>query len=243
MPAPSGGYLIGGSADGGAAVARLDDTGSGLWSTIFSGQKGALVECILPTADGGLAVAGTAAEGGELRSSTWVARLDADGAVLWEQTVEEGYSALIWDISDLWETDGEIGIVYEVIRPGQGRFETVVATFGPDGTPADNRTLDAFTPVLRLPDGGYVFAAFPMPFEGEGGWYCYGTVLHVVPLDASGAVIRNTSVDLGEGSQVGPLVMTDDGGYIVTVTHGPANGVSSVTGSGGAAVSIAFRRG
>ncbi len=215
-------------------TALLDANGSLLWNRTLapftSPGSTASWETVLPDASGGHLVAKRAAE------SIAVTRVGADGAVLWERTVNEGDDAIIWDISDLWETDEEIGMVYEVVRTGHdGIFETVVATFGPDGTPADRRTLDAFTPVLRLPDGGYVFAAFPMPLEGAGGWYHYGTELHLVLLDESGAVVRDTSVDLGEGSQVGSLFGTDGGGYIVTVTHGPAGGIALPAADGGAA--------
>lgn len=195
-------------------------------------------ETVLPDASGGRLVAERATE------SITVTRFGADGAVLWERTVDEGDGALIWDISDLWETDGEIGMVYEVVRTGHdGIFETVVATFGPDGTPADRRTLDAFTPVIRVPGGGYVFAAFPMRIEGAGSWYHYGKELHLVLLNEAGVVVRDTSVDLAEGSQTGSLARTGDGGYIVTVTHGPAGGIALPAADGGtAAISVAVGR-
>ncbi len=251
IPMPNGSYAVAGQTIPGGKnlsppcsfTAMLDENGSlvaNRTSVTFTDPDGtAPWEKVLPDSSGGRLVAERAAE------SVTVTRIGADGAVLWERTVDEGDDALIWDISDLWETDGEIGMVYEVVRTGHdGIFETVVATFGPDGTPADRRTLDAFAPVLRLPDGGYAFVAFPMRIEGAGSWYRYGKELHLVLLDASGAVVRDTSVDLGEGSQTGSLIVTDDGGYIVTVTHGPSYGVSLPTASGGtAAVDIAVGRG
>jgi hypothetical protein len=240
VPNPSGGYLVGGSAEGSAAVARLDESGLVLWSATLSGPGEASIERILPLVDGGCAVAGTADEDGQIRSSARVARLDSDGTLLWDRTVEEKGSRLVWEVSDLWEADGEIGTVYEVFRVGyDGNYETVVAVLGPDGSPVDRRTLDAFTPVLRTSDSGYTFAAFPM---GDEGWFYYGTVLHVVRLDGAGTVIRDSAIDLGEGSQTGPFVETDDGGYVLAVTHGAANGVSSSTGSGAISVSVAFGR-
>ncbi|RXE56129.1 hypothetical protein ABH15_08140 [Methanoculleus taiwanensis] len=210
-----------------------DANGTASWEKAL--PDWAAIRKAVPDSSGGYLI------GGSAYGDAAIARVDAGGGVLWEQTVDEGDSALIWDISDLWEADGEIGMIYEVIRTGQaGSSEAVVATFGHDGTPAGRRTLDAFTPVLRLPDSGYVFAAFP---TGEGSWYYYGTVLHLVRLNESGAMVWDSAVDLGEGSQIGSLVRTDDGSYIVAVTHGPAYGVSFPTASGGSAVSIAFRRG
>lgn len=243
LPDASGGYLIGGVAHGVAAVARLDGTGQVIWSTAFGDFEGAYAERILPLASGGFAVAGTAMSGNQIPSSVWIARLNGDGTVLWGRMVEEGgrtVPGIIWDISDLWEAYGEIGLVYEVIRPGQdGNCETITATFGQKGTLSDRRTLDAFTPVLRSPDGGFTFAAFP---REENGWFYYGNVLHIVELDETGAVIRDTSIDLVEGSQTGPFVRTGDGGYLLVVTHGPAGGMAYPSGGGSSAVGIAFRR-
>ncbi|MDN7023736.1 hypothetical protein FGU65_02295 [Methanoculleus sp. FWC-SCC1] len=248
---PNGSYAIAGQTVPGGEnlsppcsfAAMLDANGSLLWNRTLAPFTGpdtaASWETVLPDGSGGRLVAERAI------GSIIVTRIGADGAVLWEQTVDEGDGALIWDISDLWETKGEIGVVYEVIRLGNdGSFETVVATFGPDGTPAGRRTLDAFTPVIRLPGGGYAFAAFPMRIEGAGSWYHYGEELHLILLDESGAVVRDTSVDFGEGSQTGSLVRTNDGGYIATVTHGPAGGIALPAADGGtAAISIAVGRG
>jgi hypothetical protein len=243
VPESSGGYLIGGVAHGVAAVAQLNESGQVLWVTAFSDLEDAWAERILPLASGGFAVAGTALNGEQIPSSVWVARLDGDGAILWGRMVEEEgrtVPAIIWDISDLWEADGEIGVVYEVIKTGYtGDCETVVATIQDDGRHADRRTLDAFVPVLRTKDGGYIFAAFPK--EGNG-WFYYGNVLHIVELDESGAVIRDTPIDLGEGNQTGPFVRTGDGGSLIVVTHGPAGGMAFPSGGGSSAVGIAFRR-
>ncbi len=239
----SGGYLIGGVAHGAAAVAQLDGSGRVLWVTAFGGLEDASAERILPLASGGFAVAGTAGDGQQIPSSAWVARLDKVGSILWDRTLEEGdqmVPVIIWDISDLWETEGKIGVVYEVIRPGcDGDCETVVATIEQNGTIADRRMLDAFTPVLRSADGGYTFAAFPR--EGND-WFYYGNVLHIVELDETGAVILDIPIDLGEGSQTGPFVRTKDGGHLLVVTHGPAGGMALPSGSGSSAVGIAFRR-
>jgi len=239
VPDPAGGCLIGGSAGEDAAVARLNESGSVLWSAPVGRTEP--VERILPLADGGLAVAGTAGDGQRFRTSVWVAHLDSDRTVLWHRTVEGGDSAVIWEISDLQERESEIRTVYEIVRAGyDGSLEAVAATFGQDGAVRDRRTLNAFAPVLLTPDGGYAFAAFPL---GEEKWFYYGTVLHIVRMDHSGAVIRDSPVDLGRGSQNGPFAMTADGGYITAVTHGHAHGIAVPSGNGGtAAVGVAVRR-
>lgn len=94
--APGGFVAVGttrskGPAGGAAWVLRLDDRGEPLWEKLLTPVKGASANSILPLADGGfLVVGGSIVEPGlgKENEKAWIARLGADGAVLWTKVFD-----------------------------------------------------------------------------------------------------------------------------------------------------------
>jgi hypothetical protein len=80
-----------GPAGGAAWVMRLDAKGDPMWERLLTPVKGASANTILALADGGFLVAGGSIVEPGLGSETeraWIARLGADGAVLWTKVFE-----------------------------------------------------------------------------------------------------------------------------------------------------------
>ncbi len=80
-----------GPAGGAAWVLRLDDKGEAAWERLLTPVKGASANSVLALADGGLLVAGGSIVEpglGAEKEKAWLARLGADGAVLWTSVFE-----------------------------------------------------------------------------------------------------------------------------------------------------------
>jgi hypothetical protein len=70
---------------------RLDDKGEPMWDRLLTPVKGASANTILALADGGFLVAGGSVVEpgtGVDKERAWIARLGADGAVLWTKVFE-----------------------------------------------------------------------------------------------------------------------------------------------------------
>ena len=83
---PDGGYLLGGGADDYTLV-RLDATGAAAWRKTYGGVSFELLSDILPLADGGAFLGGSALLAPDGRGSFdyWLIRVDADGNALWDR--------------------------------------------------------------------------------------------------------------------------------------------------------------
>src|SRR5262249_29623791 len=77
---------------GGAAwIMRLDERGATLWEKLLTPVKGASVNSILALADGGFLLSGGSVVEpglGKEEERAWIARLAADGTLLWTKVFE-----------------------------------------------------------------------------------------------------------------------------------------------------------
>jgi hypothetical protein len=92
-----GGFVVAGTtrskgpAGGAAWVMRLDERGEPVWERLLTPVMGASANAVLALADGGfLVLGGSVAEPGlgNEKERAWIARLGADGAVLWTRAFE-----------------------------------------------------------------------------------------------------------------------------------------------------------
>jgi len=97
VPLHTGGFVATGTtrskgpAGGAAWVMRLDDKGEPVWDRLLTPVKGASANSILALADGGFLVAGGSVVepgAGNDKERAWIARLGADGAILWTKVLE-----------------------------------------------------------------------------------------------------------------------------------------------------------
>lgn len=93
----SGGYAVAGTTrskgppGGGAWVMRLDELGEPVWERLLTPVKGASANSVLALADGGMLVTGGSVVEpglGRVNEKAWLARLSAEGAVLWTKVFD-----------------------------------------------------------------------------------------------------------------------------------------------------------
>jgi hypothetical protein len=93
QPTADGGYIVGGhrSASDGLGLAawlmKLDAVGNLVWQKTYERIPGDyIVTSVQPTPDGGYVVAGNTSPRGAENRDVWVAKLDANGGVVWQRS-------------------------------------------------------------------------------------------------------------------------------------------------------------
>lgn len=196
-------------------------------------QKNQSAAAFIRTDDGGYVVAGYTTdpvmEQGKIvhvNVTGWITKTDGNGTPLWTHAVENDATFRNVRINKIWSvrenSDGNIELLYSVVRYGTdngGTTETLEISFGNDGTVLEEKHLTASGPVAWTSDGGYVFAAFPVPEKaGYADWGYGSQPMHVIKLDNAGVIIwdKKTGITHGGAESVIP---TRDGGYAVLITE------------------------
>jgi hypothetical protein len=87
-----GGYIVSGPTNSFGAgdydiwILKLSGKGKIIWQKTYGGPRADYAHSIYPLADGGFVVAGSTASFGAGHFDSWILRLDARGAVIWEKT-------------------------------------------------------------------------------------------------------------------------------------------------------------
>lgn len=133
----AGGFLAAGTtrskgpAGGAAWVMRVDDKGEPLWERLLTPVKGASANSVLALADGGfLVVGGSIVEQGasDEKEKAWMARLGADGAVLWTKVFAAAGDQNIFSAVAL--ADGGFAIAGFTNAKGAGEGDIWVVRLG-----------------------------------------------------------------------------------------------------------------
>jgi hypothetical protein len=196
-------------------------------------QKNQSAASFIQTRDGGYAVAGYTTdpvmEQGtivQVNVTGWITKTDRNGTLLWNSAVENDKTFKNVQINKIWSlrenSDGNIALLYNVVRYGTGNggtTETVELSFSQDGTVSNEKYLNANGPVAWTSDGGYVFAAFPVPQKtGYADWGYGSQSMHVITLDNEGVVTWDTKSGITHGGAES-IIQTRDGGYAVLMTE------------------------
>lgn len=196
-------------------------------------QKNQSAASFVRTRDGGYAVAGYTTdpvmEQGTIvhvNVTGWIKETDRNGTLLWKHAVENGKTSKNVRINKIWSlrenSGGEIEILYNIVRYGTdngGTTETVELSCGQDGTVSNEKHLNANGPIAWTSDGGYVFAAFPVPQKtGYADWSSGSQSMHVIKLDHTGVVIWDTKFGITNGGAES-IIQTRDGGYAILMTE------------------------
>ncbi len=206
-----GGYIVVGntksfgSGDWDAWILKLDANGNVQWQKVHGGGGTDVVFAVQQTADGGYIVAGVTysfIEGWWDECDPWILKLDSNGNVEWEKTVE-GYEA-----RDIQQTsDGGYILVegwydFRVVKLSNNGNIQWVKAYGGSG-------LDWAYTVQQTADGGYIVAGHTPSFgAGQDDFW-------VLKLDANGNIQWQNAYG-GSGWEVAKDVQqTADGGYIV----------------------------
>jgi hypothetical protein len=136
-PLKAGGFALAGTARskgpaGGAAwVMRLDDRGEPVWEKLLTPVKGASANAVLVLADGGFIVAGGSIIEpglGQEPERAWIARLGADGALLWTKVFDAPGDQNLFSIVAL--PDGGFAAAGFSGSKGQGEGDIWVVRLG-----------------------------------------------------------------------------------------------------------------
>ncbi len=100
---PAGGSLfLGANYEGGGGwgvngwLVRLDDGGGIVWQKSYGGNGTDYFYNVVPSSDGGFAMAGSTYSSGAGSSDIWAVRVDTSGNVMWQRT----YGKSDWDLAD-----------------------------------------------------------------------------------------------------------------------------------------------
>ncbi len=167
---------------------------------------------VIPTADGGYAIAGWTYSFGQGNREAYILKMDAFGNLQWTRTVggtnDDGARTIIQTM------DGGYLVVGGTQSFGQGSWDVFVVKLDANGNVQWTRTIggsfsDGGFGVVQTVDGGYVIGGRTFSF-GQGGWDVY-----VIRLDAMGNVQWTRTVG-GAGNEEGiAIVQTMDGGFAI----------------------------
>jgi hypothetical protein len=205
--------------DGGFVLAgentfKIDGNGTPEWEKAFSSTS------VLPAAGGGFVVERSSL----MNTFATLFRLDANGTRLWTRSVGSHETGMITSMYE--NPDGTLEIVYTFHDPSRDKeliqyMESEEITVGRDGSVINTSPLVAVDPLIRLPDGGYAFVAYP--FTGTDGYTSFPQAyadLHLVRLSSDGSVEWEKSLDSGQWKAPQSILQTKDGGFVILVITG-----------------------
>lgn len=206
--APGGGYAVAGD----TRIVKVGEDGEIAWTAAF--ETGLNVGTIAAIPSGGFIAGGTTG------ADVWVARLDAEGNTVWDETLgsRSRDDLYVVRISPAGTYDLVYGTVLDARNEtADGRFtETIEASLAADGRLIGERPLNASRVIVATEDGGYAYAGFIVPeFIGLQPQGYPGSPLHVVRLDDEGMVAWDASYDIGDDRSVVSIIRTSDDGVAV----------------------------
>lgn len=174
-----GGMLVGGDAreahpeavdyNGGADgfLVKLDNAGNIEWSRCYGTvDRFELIDKVIQTSDGGYALAGRASTGIGNDYNTWIAKVDSDGTLLWEQKHGGENADYADDIAEL--TGGDLVLVGHSMSSGgdipsnYGYADYILLRYnGTTGDLLNSRNIGGTDPdrgygIVPTSDGGYI---------------------------------------------------------------------------------------
>ncbi len=167
---------------------------------------------IIPTADGGYALAGGTNSFGQGNYDVYVVKIDAYGNIQWTRTIGGGGSEVAYDI--VQTPDFGYLIVGETYSFGQGWNDVYVIKLDANGNLQWTKTIggvsrDFARSVILTSDGGYAIAGATASF-GQGSYDVY-----VIKLDANGNVQWTKTIGGGFPDYGWAIVQASDGGYVI----------------------------
>ncbi|HKI97541.1 MAG TPA: hypothetical protein VKB51_03600 [bacterium] len=222
QPTLDGGFIATGETQGATSgigsvwVAKLDGKGSTVWLKQYDRKRKGRPHAILAAADGGYVVAGTEQSANPDYYDGWVAKIDADGKIVWERyyggqddetvnairaTPDGGY--VFAGTTQSKGAGGKDAWVVKINSTGQQLWEE---TFG---SPEN----DSATDLVTLGDKGYVVAGWTESDRDRhkrDGW--------VIRLDAKGKKLWEHSYGGAENDEAHEIRPGNDSGFVVVGT-------------------------
>ncbi len=245
-----GGYILGGSSasnisgdkiensNGGYDywVVKLDDTGDIQWQNTIGGSDFDELLALQQTADGGYIIGGWSKSnisGDKTENSWglydyWVVKLDAIGAIQWQNTIGGNDDDYLFSLQQTSEGGYILGgrsnsnVSGDKTENSLGQEDYWVVKLNATGTIQWQNTIggnamDGFRYLQQTSDGGYILSGYSNSSisgdkteNGLGGWDYW-----VVKLDATGTIIWQNTIGGNATDGIGSLQQCADGGYIL----------------------------
>jgi predicted secreted protein len=224
-----GGYAFsGGTSSIGAGgfdawLIKTDAVGNMEWQKAYGGTLDDRANDMCKTTDGGFALAGYTNSFGAGSSDFWLIKVNATGAVQWNQTY--GGTGQDQAFSVFQTKDGGYAIAGNTNSSGAGGLDFWLVKTNSTGDMQWNKTYggagtDFGYCIIQAIDGGYAMVGYTNS-SGAGGQDDW-----LVKTDASGNMQWNKTYGGTAGEQAFTVVQTTDGGYVIT-------GLTSSFGAGG----------
>ena len=246
-----GGYIIGGrsestiSADktedtrgaGDYWIVKLDAAGNVQWDKTLGGSEYDYLTSINQTVDGGYLVAGYSLSGisGDKTEGLnggfdlWIIKLDATGAIVWQNTIGGSGDETMVDV--VATTDGGYLLPATSIspvsgdktEPNRGVIDLWMVKISESGAVQWDKTLggsedDSATTALESSDGNFVVVGYTMsPVSGDKTVPLYGEVdSWVLKINSMGSILWQKEIGGSGEEALFKISETSDGGYFLS---------------------------
>ncbi len=231
-------------------VVKLDGAGSLVWQRTFGGAGEEQASEVIPTTDGGFALAGyTTSTDGEVTgnhglSDFWVIKLDDSGTLQWQKTLggasHDGASSVQQTLDGGFIVAGHTGSNDGDVSGSHGGWDFWIVKLDSMGNLEWQKALggtndDEASAVWQTSDGGFVVAGGSNSNDGDVsgnheslfGWTTQD--MWVVKLHAGGDLEWQKSLGGSSNESASDVRQTTDGGYILV---GPTDGTGDLVGDG-----------
>ena len=214
-----GGYIVTGETEGATSgvgavwVAKLDGMGRTAWLHPYEKKRQGTPHAVLATPDGGYVVAGTEQSDNPAYYDGWVAKVDANGQVVWERFYGGKDDDRIYAIRET--PDGGYIAAGTTQSKGAGEADAWVLKLSNIGEVQWEKTYgtakaEAALDIVTLADKGYVLAGWSdadLDRHKRDGW--------VLRLDAKGDKVWEHLYGGREDDEARTIRPTNDGGYVL----------------------------
>lgn len=170
------GYLLAGSTrpdgvdqDDDMWIIKTNVSGVALWNETYGGEEHDNGHSIIPTADGGFAVAGSTESYGEGEKDAWLVKINASGEIVWNETYGGEYSDEAMQV--IQTLDGGFALTGSTFSYGAGLADMWLVKTNEEGKIQLNQTYggssyDMSMAFLQTSDGGFALTGAYDPGSG-----------------------------------------------------------------------------
>ncbi|MBW2264119.1 MAG: hypothetical protein JRG91_19315 [Deltaproteobacteria bacterium] len=228
-PTPDGGVLLAGAASVieeaeaiyiyDAMLIRVDGAGDVQWARTVGEDGDDSLDAVIPTTDGAYVTVGWTTEYVGGASSGWMAKVDPDGAILWQEYVQESGHDQLHGVVET--TGGDLLVVGETDSGAVGGTDLLVLRTTTDGAVVWQKILggtgdERGLAIAATADGGLV-AVGSTRSAGPGWWNAL-----IVRMDGDGAVSWQRVLG-GDGNDTASAVLEHtDGSLLVAGDTSPS---------------------
>ena len=237
------GNFTGSKGDQDGWVAKLDASGTVIWTKNLGGSSQDRLYCIAQSTDGGLIAAGyTKSNDGDVSGNhanqygpyfeddCWIVKLDVNGNIVWQKTLGGSWAEQVWSIKETSDggcilaatslsDDGNVSNHHGI----GSNHDYWIIKLDASGTIQWEKSLggsgDEFVFSLdKTSDGGYIVAGSSMSIDGDVtpvGLPLWSMACWIVKLDSNGTIIWDNSFQIQQSFVPKCIIQTSDGGYIV----------------------------